>query len=301
MEGMKVSDRHPKRLLNETYLTLSSPFRIFKHEVNETIPVHWHEFYELAFIVSGEGTHVLNGTPRPLARGLGFLLSPADFHAVVPKPGDTIRLYNIIFTRQFLRDELYALLFDAPCEFQHQFKEAEIAELSDQCERLWDESLRPSFGSEFIIRGTLERLLIDLARRCRTESPAPAAFRPQPGHPAVSKAIRYIERHFRDAITLGDVAAYAGLSAGHFSESFRKAVGTTFQSFLQRLRLEFAASLLSATDLPVTEICFASGFNTVTHFEKAFKSRFALSPSAYRKRQSAAAEKTAAPSGAADV
>lgn len=282
-----MNDRHPQRLLNETYLTLSSPFRIFKHEVNAPIPVHWHEFYELAFIVSGEGTHVLNGRPHPISRGLGFLLSPADFHAVIPHPGDTVRLYNIIFTRQFLRDELYALLFDAPCEFQHRFEEADFASLLDACERLWTESHQPAFGSDFIVRGSLERLLIELARRCRTESPSSDAVRPQPGHPAVSKAIRYIERHFRDPISLGDVAAYAGLSAGHFSESFRKAVGTTFQSFLQRLRLEFAASLLAATDLPVTEICFASGFNTVTHFEKAFKSRFKVSPSAYRKGRTA--------------
>lgn len=281
-------NRHPERLLNETFLSLSSPFRIFKHAVDAPIHVHWHEFYELAFIVSGEGTHVLNGIEHPISRGLAFLLSPADFHAVCPAPGDTVRLYNIIFTRQFLRDELFALLFDnAPHEFQHRFEEADIAALADACERLWVESHRPSFGSDFIVQGTLERLLIDLARRCRTDASQRKDVQQHIGHPSIRKAIRYIERHFRDAVTLGDVADYAGLSPGHFSESFRKTVGTTFQSFLQRHRLDFAASLLSATDLAVTEICFASGFNTVTHFEKAFKARFGVSPSAYRKRRAA--------------
>ncbi|HZG56866.1 AraC family transcriptional regulator [Paenibacillus sp.] len=278
-----MNRQHPERLLNEQYLTLSSPFRMYKHEVDAPIAVHWHEFYELALVVSGEGTHVLNGTPHPIRRGLSFLLTPADFHELTPHPGDTVRLYNIIFSRQYLRDELYALLFDVPvAEFQHRFEDAEMPALVEACERLWTESNVPSYGSEFVIQGTLERLLIDLARRCRTAAAPVEGSRPQPGHPSIRKAIRYIENHFRDAISLGDVADYAGLSPGHFSESFRRHVGETFQTFLQRQRLRFAASLLGATDLPVTEICYASGFNTVTHFEKAFKARFGSAPRAFR-------------------
>jgi len=271
--------------MNEHYLTLSSPFRMYRHAIAVPIDVHWHEFYELALVVSGEGVHVRNGVREPLTRGTMFLLSPADFHELIPDPGETVRLYNIIFSRQFLRDQLFSLLFDAPRDYMHRFEESAIPTLIDACERLWTESHEPGFGSEYVVQGTLERLLIELARRSPTSEETYGTTRPQPGHPSIRRAIAYIERHFRDAISLADVAAYAGLSAGHFSECFRAHVGTTFQSFLQRQRLRFAASLLAAAPLPITEICFASGFHTVSHFEKAFKSRFGVSPRAYRQRR----------------
>ncbi|WP_374701656.1 helix-turn-helix domain-containing protein [Paenibacillus tyrfis] len=47
--------------------------------------------------------------------------------------------------------------------------------------------------------------------------------------------------------------------------------------------MTFAKSLLAASDLPVTEVCHASGFNTLTHFERSFKKRFGCPPSGLRK------------------
>ncbi len=278
-------NQHPERLMNEHYLTLSSPFRIFRHVLTIPIAVHWHEFYELALVVSGEGVHVLNGEAGRIARGTMFLLSPADFHELIPQGDEPIRLFNMIFARQFLRDELYSLLFDDPRAYSLDVEEEAMPMLIDACERLWTESNSPGLGGDFLVQGALELLLVELARRQRRSAEqARADTRPLPGHPSIRRAILYIERHFRDAISLADVAAYAGLSPGHFSESFRAHVGATFQSFLQGLRLRFAASLLAATTLPITEICYASGFNTVSHFEKAFKLRFGASPREYRRQ-----------------
>jgi transcriptional regulator GlxA family with amidase domain len=48
------------------------------------------------------------------------------------------------------------------------------------------------------------------------------------------------------------------------------------------LRLEFARSLLRASPLPVSEVCYVSGFNTLTHFEKMYKRKFGHSPRASR-------------------
>jgi AraC-like DNA-binding protein len=46
--------------------------------------------------------------------------------------------------------------------------------------------------------------------------------------------------------------------------------------------LRFAKSLLSVSNLPVTDICYAAGFQTLSHFERAFKREFGRSPSAWR-------------------
>ncbi|WJH33318.1 helix-turn-helix domain-containing protein [Paenibacillus sp. CC-CFT747] len=58
-----------------------------------------------------------------------------------------------------------------------------------------------------------------------------------------------------------------------------------FQAYLQHLRLTFAVSLLSASRLTITEVCHISGFQTLTHFERVFKSRYGVSPRRYQKRR----------------
>ena len=137
-----------------------------------------------------------------------------------------------------------------------------------------------------LVQGSVERLLIQLSRR---SGPAPAASHDArsadlPMSPAVRKALIYIQHHFRETLTLDDAAASCGLSSNYFSECFSKGTGVTFQAYVQDLRLQFAKSLLKTTRLPVTEICFASGFNTLPHFERAFKKRFGGTPGDYRKR-----------------
>jgi transcriptional regulator GlxA family with amidase domain len=63
------------------------------------------------------------------------------------------------------------------------------------------------------------------------------------------RALRYVERHFREPLTLAQVAAVAQLSPHWFSEQFRQATGDSFQSHVKRRRLQFARALLDSTEL----------------------------------------------------
>lgn len=278
----------PERLTNDRYMTLSAPFRLFKHSIDGLIDTHWHEFFEMGFVVSGSGTHILNGVPLRLERGAAFLLSPADFHSLEPDPGETLQLYDFIFNDHFIREPLMELLFDHRTEYTHWYVEEQMAELIQEYERIWDESITWQPESEILIQGTVERLLIDLFRKSRTRSQKQSGEVERDRHQTLQSAVRkgliYIQHRFRDPLSLEEVATYCGLSANYFSECFRKGTGSTFQSYLQEVRLQFARSLIKTTQLPITEICFASGFNTLPHFERAFKKRFQFPPREYRKQ-----------------
>ncbi|BFH16452.1 hypothetical protein WJ0W_006583 [Paenibacillus melissococcoides] len=65
----------PERLRNEQYMSLSSPFRIFRHHIDTRIEVHWHEFFEMALVVGGQGIHAVNGTS---VSPIGQRTAPAD-------------------------------------------------------------------------------------------------------------------------------------------------------------------------------------------------------------------------------
>jgi AraC-like DNA-binding protein len=95
----------------------------------------------------------------------------------------------------------------------------------------------------------------------------------------VRSAVRFVDRHFREPLTLAHVAGVAHLSPHWFSEQFHRATGVPFQEYVKARRLNFARALLRSTELTVTEVCHASGFNDPSYFGRAYRARFGEAPS----------------------
>jgi AraC-like DNA-binding protein/quercetin dioxygenase-like cupin family protein len=276
----------PERLTSESWLASGggegSPMRIFYMTLESRVEVHWHEFYEMSLIAAGEGTHVLNGVAFPLRPGSIFLLTPADFHELVPHTGSRLELYNLIFSEEALSEQLYDALFVKTRAYTASLSGPALEGTESEFRRIQLETRerRPGYG--FVVRGALERIMVDLFRNSRgagSTTRTEAISR----HPGLRRALIYLNHHFREPLTLAGVAGQAHLSANYFSERFRKSTGSTFQSYLQGLRLRFARSLLSASLLPVSEVCRASGFNSLPHFERAFKQKFGCTPGSCRR------------------
>lgn len=275
-------------MTNDSFMTLSAPFRIFQTKINQRVDIHWHEFYEMTFIVSGTGTHILNGIPVRLEQGCAFLLTPADFHEIMPDPGQALEVYNVIFSDGFIQDDLIPHIFEMISEHSCFFSEAEYGFIENGYHRIWEEANHWREDSEFIVQRTLECMLIYLSRKCRKGEKGHQPMPPgnEPLHSAVRKSLIYIQHHFRQTLTLDQVAFYCGLSSNYFSECFRKVIGVTFQGYVKDLRLNFAKSLLKTTSFPITDICYASGFNSLPHFERAFKQKYTVSPRQLRNKKS---------------
>ena len=98
--------------------------------------------------------------------------------------------------------------------------------------------------------------------------------------PAIHKARDLVDERFRDAqLLLADAAASAGLSVAHFSHVFHKEMGVTFTRYVQSRRVEEAKRLLAERQQSITKICFACGFNSLTHFNRVFRRSEGCSPS----------------------
>jgi len=251
---------------------------MYRHTLDREIGTHWHQFYELGLVVSGTGAHHVNGVPFRVGRGHAFLLTPADFHRIVPDAGQTLRLYNLIFTERMISDELAGRLFQRGNVYSCEYGQEEHAEAEHEFERIIRESDNWRELSGIVVKGCIERLLVDLCRVC--PAPDTKSYK-EPDlsiHPSIRKALVYLQHHFREPLLLEDVARFSGLSVNYFSESFSKQTGHTFQTHVRDMRLGFAKSLIEATDLPITEICYAAGFNTLAYFLRAFRARYRMSP-----------------------
>ncbi len=103
----------------------------------------------------------------------------------------------------------------------------------------------------------------------------------------VQRAIRYIHMHFAEELTLTRLAQEAHLSESYFSTLFKKGCGYGFREYLAKVRVDRAKELLEKTNMGVTEIAEATGFDTQSYFSKVFRARTGLSPSDYRARSKA--------------
>lgn len=277
----------PNRLTNVDHFTDSSNYRIYHMVLPDLIPLHWHEFYEISLIIGGRGEHVLNGNHYPLSPGNCFLLTPVDLHEIISDPTDTLVLYNLIFTDNVLDVELKSLLFPVDhigqVQSSHQFQVEALSRSEQQFQRIIQESKHPLLGSERVILGCLEQILIEFFRSFYEQTEQLPNKESAANQQPINKALAYMHYHFREQMTLEDVAKQAQFAPNYFSQCFRQITGTTFQLYLQNLRLQFAKSLLKIPDLSITEVCHTSGFQSVPHFNRVFKHKEHVSPREYRK------------------
>ncbi len=96
----------------------------------------------------------------------------------------------------------------------------------------------------------------------------------------------YLAENYRSEVTLETIASVANLSPTSFCRFFKKISRLTFVEALTKFRVNHAANLLSSSDKPVSEICFESGFNNISYFNKSFKISLGVSPLMYRKQNS---------------
>jgi two-component system response regulator YesN len=99
----------------------------------------------------------------------------------------------------------------------------------------------------------------------------------------INRAIKFIDDNFAIKINLSLAASKACMSKFHFSRTFKKETGITYQDYLNNRRVEKAKELLKVKKLSVSETALSVGYKDITHFERIFKGIVGVTPSSYKK------------------
>lgn len=113
-------------------------------------------------------------------------------------------------------------------------------------------------------------------------------------HPRLIQAIGEMERNVEEALTREEIAARVGLSRRQLERLFRRYLNTSPARYYLRLRLERARLLLTQSTMPVTEIAFACGFTSASHFSKCYRDMFTRTPRDERRVRGPAVDDDAA-------
>ena len=137
--------------------------------------------------------------------------------------------------------------------------------------RLYADSLLHALGTRFVY-----------AARERSQQ-APRTNSPLPRY-LLQRVVERMHLELASDLTLSKLASESGYSRAHFLRMFRVATGQTPHQYLLELRLERAKQLINKDSSSLTEIAASCGFASHTSFSKAFRRRFSMTPSLYRRK-----------------
>jgi AraC family transcriptional regulator len=144
------------------------------------------------------------------------------------------------------------------------------SEMGGRCGTLYAESLIAALATR----------LVYAARSAPMSTPTSASPLPRR---LLQRVLDRMQADLGADLSLATLAAATGYSRGHFLRMFRAATGQTPHRYLTELRLAKARDLIVGGSMPLIEIAAACGFSSHAHLTTAFRSRFGLAPSSYRR------------------
>lgn len=98
-------------------------------------------------------------------------------------------------------------------------------------------------------------------------------------------ALKFIEAHYNESISLEDVSKTLNVDKSHFCRIFKKATDTSFVQYLNFVRIQKAEKLLTETTKSILEISHETGFSSPAYFTETFRSVMSCTPRFYRKNK----------------
>ena len=244
----------------------------FKFEKKIDFFAHIHEDIELVYVKKGEATAYCNGVKYKLYDNCFFMVFPNQIHHYVESViGEYIVLkinpsQLLSFNKVFLEGEPVSSLWH--------FNEGEDDNTVYLMETALTEFKRD--GHSPIIDAYLTALFGKLFKFYEIE-------KSKVSRDTVLKILQYCSEHYKERITVSEVANDLSISRSTVSHIFSARLGINFCEYINSLRLTEAEQMLKNANYSVTEISDVAGFSDVRTFNRAFLNRYGVSPSVYRK------------------
>lgn len=260
----QADDSCRPRLLYVTYAHYSEEWRS---------QLHSHTCSEMFFIIGGNGAFQIQEDIFPVAINDLVVVEPGVRHTETSQNGSPME-YVVLGL-----EGLEAVTDGSGSALLHLFAEDAVS----SCLRtLIQESREPQPGCDEICQRLLEVILLRLRRRddfaLSGAAPAP------PGASRECNLVRqYIDNHFKENLTLDQLAGLAHINKYYLSHTFRKEFGASPISYLISRRIRESRFLLAETDHTLSQIAQVLGFSSLSYFSQSFRRLEGMSPMEYRR------------------
>lgn len=257
------------------------------------IPWHWHEDFELFIIEKGRLVYKTLTKEIIIKAGDIIFINSKVIHTVLNFEPDKTSITscqffdnyfisggegNIIDTKYIIplqrNDEVDVIVFRPEDEHYDEVKNLII----ENSKLLWD---KKKFF-EFDIRKNvcdIWRIILESVENVDCDlGIAPLVNK------RLRKAITYIQKHYREKITLEDIADYVHISVRECNRMFNKYLKLSPINYLQSLRLQKATAMLTDYSKSIVDVALENGYTSSSYFGKIFKEHHNITPKEYRDR-----------------
>lgn len=240
--------------------------------INNCYPAHLHKHIEVIYVTEGQLKSTINGNEALLTSGDLSICFPNIIHSTetVGHSKAILLIFDVEFVGSFA-NELFKYYPDIPFIEKSCLPDiikSSIHMILQSYNNKQD--FRITIGYLYILLGNLIQDInliqyknSDLQDTCRV-------------------ILEYINNHFTEDISLDSLSNSLNISKYYISHIFSEKIKTSFPSYLNRCRIDYAKNLLRNTGDSVTKIGFDCGFNSSRTFYRAFKECYSMTPKEYR-------------------
>lgn len=235
---------------------------------------HTHSHTELFYIVGGRGQFRIQDQLYPVNPNNLVIINPNVTHTEVSLNAQPLEYIVLgIDGVELATGEYFNGSF---CILDH----FESVEISGCLRNILREMEQKSPGYEDVCQAYMEILIIRLMRT--TALAVPAEPQTVTGNRQCAAVRRYIDLHFKESLTLEQLAEEAHMNKFYLSHTFKREYGISPISYMTHKRIKESKYLLAETDLSMSQIAQLLGFSSLSYFSQVFRRSQGMSPMEYR-------------------
>ena len=258
-------------------------------------PAHRHNFVEVLYVCEGSLTNIIDGKKVVVNKGELLFLNQFTKHEILKAGQNDIAInfmvlpeffdvaYSMTGNDNMLADFLVNVLRqdEERGEYLH-FKVAEVLQIQNLLENIIYSLVNGEENREQINQTTMGLIFMYLVESVQyVEMRLPNQYE----NMISMTTLDYIEQKYRTA-TLTELCTRLHLPMHVLSKMIKKSTGFNFKELLQRKRLNKAVELMCETDLPISDIIAAVGYENNSYFHRVFKEHYHMTPRVFRVKNS---------------
>ncbi|MBH1940507.1 AraC family transcriptional regulator [Mobilitalea sibirica] len=265
--------------------------RIKREASFNMVSKHFHNEYEIYYLVSGERFYFIEKQTYDVKKGSLVIIDRNQIHKTVGTNTTHHDRILMLITEEAL--EPIFQLYDNIDMRSFFTKNSGVIELNEAGQHYVEELLfgiiremkEKHTSYEFVTKAKLAELLI-FATRCKNGENATLKSETiqTEKYKKINEIAEYITQNYQYNISLADISEDFYISKCYLSRIFKEITGFTVNEYINIIRIKKAQQLLENTDYSITQIAGLVGYDSITYFEKVFKKYTEISPLKYRKK-----------------
>lgn len=251
---------------------------------------HFHSFYEIYYLISGQRLYFIKDTAYPIQAGDLVFIGKDELHKTLhlSEPfHERIVFHFDDFFIQSLAGGQSSILLNL---FQQSSRVLRLpmeehTHVFAHIRRIMEELQHKPIGYVLYLTQAIIDILLVSSRYLQKNEPV-SISNASSIHKTIAEIVRYLNIHYAESINLSTISKQFFISPNYLSRRFKETTGFSFIDYLNLTRIREAQKLLRETDMKITDIAAKAGFGNFSHFGKTFKKITGISARSYRQKSS---------------